>query len=156
MLPVELDEDEDDAPAAAASALEADVVLVAASLGILFGPFAEAFTGDTGPAGTVAAPVPVFRIADAPAVDLVTRVGRASEAVMPRDAVTFDVLILFRAGGAASDGRTSVSSSSSESSARRLAAGVFRGCPGGAITFAFAVAAATCRLGVTGGRVVAT
>jgi hypothetical protein len=49
-------------------------------------------------------------------------------------------------------GNTSaVSSSSSEYTATLFAIGVFLGWPGGVIAFAFAWAAATCLLGVTGG-----
>ena len=100
--------------AAAARAFAADVVLVVASLGILLGPFADDLAGDAS-VGVVAAPVPALRMMEAPAVDLVTRVGRCSDAVIPRVVVAFDGFILFRAGGAASDGNASSSASSSES-----------------------------------------
>lgn len=131
---------------AAATAFAADVVLVVASLGILFGPCAEYFVWD-------AMPVPVLRMTEAPAVDLVTRAGRCSDAVTPRDVDAFVVLSRFRTGATPNAGRTSSVSSSSESCANRLAIGVFRGWPGGAMMFAFAVADAICLLGVTGGRV---
>ena len=103
--------------------------------------------------GTIA--VPVFRVAAA-AVDLVTLVGLCSDAVTREPMGRVGGLVLgLRIGKAPRAGSSSpASSSASESDATRFAAGVFRGCPGGAIAVAFAAAAATCLLGVTGGRVV--
>jgi uncharacterized membrane protein YedE/YeeE len=104
--------------------------------------------------GILLVPCPVvvggFRLAP-PAVDLNTRVGRCSEAVT-LDPVARIGALVFGLGTSPSAGNTSaVSSSSSESTATRFAMGVFLGWPGGAMAFAFAWAAATCLLGVTGG-----
>jgi hypothetical protein len=81
--------------------------------------------------------VPALRIAAAPTVERVTRVGRASEAVIVVLALALDALVdILRGGGFESSvGRTSISSSlsvsgtsSSDSIARRLIAlGVFLG-----------------------------
>lgn len=61
-------------------------------------------------------------------MDLVTRVGRCSDEVIPLEAAAFAVLALARVTGATpSAGNTSSSSSSSESLAARFAMGVFRG-----------------------------
>jgi hypothetical protein len=134
--------------AATAAAFAADVVFVVASRGILLGPWPEDLTGDAG----VEAPVPVLRITAAPAVDLVTRVGRCSEEVTPLEVVALDGFSLVRGATPSAGSISSVSSSSeSESCATRLATGVFRGWPGGAMAFAAAAAFAMWRLGVTGG-----
>lgn len=134
---------------AAAAAFAADVVLVVASRGILLGGCPEDLTGDIG----VEAPAPVLRITAAPAVDLVTRVGRCSEAVTPLDVVALDGFSRARGATPSAGNTSSVSSSESESCATRLAMGVFRGWPGGAIALAAAAAFAMWRLGVTGGSV---
>ncbi len=91
-------------------------------------------------------------------VDRKTRTGRSDAAVLElvaRVDAGFG-LTLLTGGARASAGRTSFFSSSSSDSSMaselRLAAGVLRGWPGGAISFACAAAAATWRLGVTGGR----
>lgn len=99
--------------------------------------------------------VPAFRVAAAAAVDLVTRVGLCSEAVTrePIGRVVGDLAFVLRGGTMPRAGNSSPSSSRSESDATRFAAGVFRGCPGGAMAVAFAVAAAMCLLGVTGGSI---
>lgn len=111
-------------------------VVPAASLGILLGP-CPLVTG--------------FRVT--PAVDLNTRVGRCSEAVAREPVPRMEVFLTGgttpRAGNTSA--LSSSSSSSSESTATLFATGVFLGCSGGAIAFAFAWAAAMCLLGVTGG-----
>lgn len=108
---------------AAAAALAADIFRVLASLGILLGPCPTDFTGEAG----VVAPAPALRIASAPAVDLVTRVGRCSDDVTPRAVAGCDTFNLVRAGASRNVGSTSSDSSSSESRATRLVRGVFRG-----------------------------
>lgn len=133
---------------AAWSAFAAEVVLVVANRGILFGPCAGGFIGEAG----VVTALLVFLIWAALAVDRVTRLGRCSEAVTPRED-DFEGFTLVRTGAAPKAGRTSSDSSVSESCASRLDAGVLRGCPGGKISPAFAAAVATCRLGVTGCKV---
>jgi hypothetical protein len=118
-----------------------------ASLGILLGPCPLVFTDDA-PAFELAA-VPAFLMAAALADDLVTRVGRDSDDVtLP---AILKVLALGLLAGIRRAGSSSSSSSRSESTATRFAWGVFRGCPGGAMALAFAVAVAICLLGVTGG-----
>jgi len=119
-----------------------------ASLGILLGPCPLVFTDDA-PAFELAA-LPAFLMAAALADDLVTRVGRDSDDVtLP---AILNVLALgLLAGIRPRAGSSSFSSSRSESTATRFAWGVFRGCPGGAMALAFAVAVAICLLGVTGG-----
>lgn len=135
-----------------AAARAAPVVLVVANRGILFGPCFILFPLDGESDVVVVAIIPARRMFAAPAVDRVTRVGRCSDAVTPRAGCFDTVLDLLRVAGAFKAGRISFSSSSSVSSTNLFALGVFRGCPGGAIDFAFAVAVATCRLGVTGGN----
>lgn len=88
---------------AKANALEAAVVLVAASLGILFGPCRKPLIGDSGGCTDVLA-----------ATDLVTRVLAGALDGAPREVGT---ALIFRAGGATpSSGRTSADSSSSSES----------------------------------------
>lgn len=126
------------------------VIAPAANLGILFGGCADIF---------FAALVAVeggFRWLTATA-DRRTRVGRCSDAVPLAPVCRVAVLARCRVTGGAAPraGRVSSASSpfsSSESTATRFAIGVFLGCPGGAIACALAAAAATCRLGVTGGK----
>lgn len=125
------------------------VVAPDASLGILFG----------GCAVVLAAPLVWveggFRWL-VPTAERSTRVGRCSDAVAldPVCRVVVLTRCLATGGAAPRAGRVSSASpfSSSESTAIRFATGVFLGCPGGAIAWAFAAAAATCRLGVTGGK----
>lgn len=103
---------------------------------------------------------PTFLVAAA-AVDLVSRVGLCSDAVTPLPICLDDAglaFVLLAGGATVSDGRMSSASSSSEESnavERRFPAGVLRGWPGGEIALARAAAAATCRLGVTGGNAIA-
>ena len=142
---------------AAAAALAAAVVRVVANLGILLGPCPDLTGEDGGGFVEWTAAVPAFLIFAAPAVDLVTRVGLCSDAVMPLDSLGFTLFRVIggtmpNAGSSSSASSSSLSESWSDKSlASRLAIGVFRGCPGGAISPAFAVAAAICLLGVTGG-----
>jgi hypothetical protein len=118
--------------AAVAAAFAAPVFLVVASLGILLG----GLVGED-------APPPVLRMFAAPAVDLVTLTGRCSDVVAPLGG-------LFNIGREILKAGSTSSSSSSESTAALFVFGVFLGCPGGVIRLAFAAAAATCLLGVTG------
>lgn len=125
------------------------VVVPAASLGILFGGCADVFAALVAVEGG-------FRWLTVTA-DRRTRVGRCSDAVPLAPVCRVAVLARCRVTGGAAPRAGSVSSasspfSSSESTATRFAMGVFLGCPGGAIACAFAAAAATCRLGVTGGK----
>ena len=126
------------------------VVVPAASLGILFGGCRDVFV-------TVLVAVEGgFRWLTVTA-DRRTRVGRCSDAVPLVPVCRVAVLARCRVTGGAAPRAGSVSSasspfSSSESTATRFAMGVFLGCPGGAMACAFAAAAATCRLGVTGGK----
>jgi hypothetical protein len=119
--------------AAVAAAFAAPVFLVVASLGILLG----GLVGED-------VPPPVLRMFAAPAVDLVTLTGRCSDVVAPL------VGGLFNIGREIPKAGSTSSSSSSESTAALFVFGVFLGCPGGVIPLAFAAAAATCLLGVTG------
>ena len=126
------------------------VVVPAASRGILLGGCTDVFTpvADGGFRWLVAA------------ADRRTRVGRCSDAVplAPVCRVAVRARCRVTGGAAPRAGRVSSASSrssSSESTATRFAIGVFLGCPGGAIACAFAAAAATCRLGVTGGKGIA-
>lgn len=119
-----------------------------ASRGILFGSCPFAFV-------VLFAPSTILTFfAATVAAERVIRTGRCSDAGTRWEAVRADAGFAFvlRTGTAtASEGSVSASSSASESDATRFAAGVFRGCPGGAIACALAVAAAMCLLGVTGG-----
>lgn len=139
---------EEGAPVPLAAVLR--VAVPAASLGILFGGCSDVFTA------VLAAVEGGFRWL-AVTAERKTRVGRCSDAVPLAPVCRVVVLARCRViGGAAPRaGRVSSASSpssSSESTATRFAMGVFLGCPGGAIACAFAAAAATCRLGVTGGK----
>lgn len=120
-------------------------VVPPANLGILFGGCADGLVVVDGG----------FRWLVATA-DRSTRVGRCSDAVPLAPVCRVAVLARCRVTGGAAPraGRVSSAStfSSSESTAIRFATGVFLGCPGGTIACAFAAAAATCRLGVTGGK----
>jgi len=105
------------------AAFAAAVFRVVASLGILFGPCPVDFADF---ADFEDAALPIFLIALAPAVDLVTLVGRCSDAVTREP----DGLVDLTRGlltGTPRAGNTSSTSSWSESTATRFAKGVFRG-----------------------------